>query len=323
MASIAQSVGAFRKQWHWIVIGGGAMLIWTAIAIPNLLRVRVATHPEQLERDSGLAAPMNAPSSFYRERDALKLVSAGAVPANAESGREIVRTSSMSIVVQHPAETAQRIAALAENFGGYLVSEDGGGQTATSGTLTIRVPAARFQEARAEIRKLGLRVENEKVDAEDVTRQYIDQDASIRNFRAEEAQYLSIIKQASTVKDMLAVSEKLSDVRGQIEQQQAEFNALSRQVETVSIAISLHTESEAQVAGLNWRPLYQVKMALRDGLESLANYATAMITVFFYLPAALLWAGTIFGTIFIGAKLVGWAGRRWFGAKAAEASIVQ
>ena len=74
---------------------------------------------------------------------------------------------------------------------------EGGGQNCNRGTLTIRVPAARFEEARAEIRKLGLRVESEKIDAQDVTRQYVDQDASIRNLRAEEAQYLTILKQAA------------------------------------------------------------------------------------------------------------------------------
>jgi len=56
-------------------------------------------------------------------------------------------------------------------------------------TLTIRVPAGRFEEARAEIRKLGIRVEGEKIEAWDRTRQYVDQDASIRNLRAEESQY--------------------------------------------------------------------------------------------------------------------------------------
>ena len=67
------------------------------------------------------------------------------------------------------------------------MSAEGGGQNATAGTLTIRVPAARFEEARAEIRKLGLRVESEKIDAQDVSRQYVDQDANLRNLRAEEA----------------------------------------------------------------------------------------------------------------------------------------
>jgi hypothetical protein len=44
-----------------------------------------------------------------------------------------------------------------------------------------RQRAARFEEARAEIRKLGLRVESEKVQAQDVTRQYVDEDANLRN----------------------------------------------------------------------------------------------------------------------------------------------
>ena len=233
--------------------------------------------------------------------------------ADAAAGRKIIRTSSMEIVVQHPADVADKITALAESMGGYLANADGGGQNATTGTLTIRVPAARFEEARAQIRKLGLRVENERIDAQDVTRQFVDEDASIRNLHAEEAQYLAILKQATTVKDLLAVSEQLSQVRGQIEQQQAEFNALSKQIETVAISVSLRTEAEAQVFGLNWRPAYQLKLALRDGLESLANYATAMATFLFYLPAVVLWLGTIAMGIVTGWRLLRWVGRRWFG----------
>jgi hypothetical protein len=92
------------------------------------------------------------------------------------------------------------------------------------------------------------------------------------------------MKRANTVKDTLEVSEELSTVRGQIEQQQAEFQALSKQVETVEINVTLHTEAEAQVFGLRWRPLYQLKLALRDGLNSLGNYATAWPASSFCCP---------------------------------------
>jgi hypothetical protein len=82
----------------------------------------------------------------------------------------------------------------------------------------------------------------------------------------------------------------------------------------VAIAISLRTEAEAQVFGLNWRPLYQVKLALRDGLESVAGYASVMTAILFYLPAVLLWVGTILGGAVVGWRLLRWVGRRWFGA---------
>jgi cell division protein FtsL len=237
---------------------------------------------------------------------------------DAMSGRKIVRNSSLEMVVQHPAEAADQIAALAESFGGYVVSSEGGGQNAKAGTLTIRVPAGRFEQVRAEIRKLGLRIESEKIDAQDVSQQYVDQESNLRNLRAEETQYLAILRQANTVKDMLAVSAQLSEVRGQIEQQQAEFNALSQQVDTVAFTISLRTESEAQIWGLNWRPAYQLELALREGLESVATYATAMTSILFYLPAALLWLGTITAGALGAWRVTRWVGRRWFVAKTAE-----
>jgi hypothetical protein len=217
------------------------------------------------------------------------------------------------MIVAHPADATDKITALAENLSGYIETVSSSGPEATSASLTLRVPADRFAQARAEIRKLGVRITGERVDAQDVTRQYVEQDATLRNLRAEEAQYLTILKQASTVKDMLAVSEQLSEVRGQIERQEAEFRALSRQIETVSIAISLRTEAEAQTFGLNWRPLYQLKLRLRDGLESVATYATAMITILFYLPAALLWGGTILLGLVVSWKIVRWIAVRWFG----------
>jgi hypothetical protein len=238
------------------------------------------------------------------------------------SDRKMIRTSSIEMTVQRPAEAAEKIRALAEREGGFLVSSEmRGEQDATGGSLTIRVPAARFEAVRAEIRKFGLRVESEKIEAQDVTRQYVDQEANLRNLQAEEAQYLGILKQAHTVKDTMEVSEKLSEVRGQIEQQQAEFNTLSKQIETVAITVSLRAEAEARVFGLNWRPLYQMKMALRDGLDGVADYASAMTAIAFYLPAVLLWLGTILLGAAVGRRLLRWAARRVFGWQKTAAAV--
>ena len=177
----------------------------------------------------------------------------------------------------------------------------------------MRVPTEHFEEARGEIRKLGLRVDSERVEAQDVTRQYVDLDARLRNLRGEESQYLSIMKHANTVKDTLEVSEKLSEVRGQIEQQQAEFQVLSKQVDTVEIAVSLHTEAQAQVFGLHWRPLYQLKLAVREGVISFGNYAAAMAGFVFLLPTILLWLMTILLGAAVGWRLLRWASRVLFG----------
>ena len=121
------------------------------------------------------------------------------------------------------------------------------------------------------------------------------------------------MKRANTVKDTLEVSEKLSEVRGQIEERQAEFQALSKQVETVAISVSLRTEADARVFGLNWRPLYQLKLAMREGLNGLGNYAAAMAGFLFMLPAVLLWLTTILLGAAVGWRMLRWASRVFFG----------
>lgn len=318
MTTLAQSLRQINKPWQWIAMGAGILLIWVFVAQTTMHppQVQLMQTPPRRETADTALAPRDveiAPASSAQQavaQDAAKSVA----PVIAGAERKIIRTSSLDMVVQHPAEVAEKITALAESLGGYVETSNSGGQNAASGTLTLRVPASQFLKSLIEIRKLGLRVENERVDAQDVTRHYVDQDARIRNLRAEEAGFLQILKQATTVKEMLAVSERLSDVRGEIERQQAEFSALSKQIETVSLAISLRTESEAQVFGLNWRPGYQLKMALHDGLESVATYATTMTTILFYLPATLLWTGTIFVGVIACRWIVLWS-KRWFIAK--------
>jgi hypothetical protein len=290
-----------------------------AVAVPNLMRSRMAADTAE---EFALPVAQRDQLASYQDRSykAPAAALSNALHATAAKGgvdspldRKMVRNSSMDLVVQNPPEAAEKIRELAEQMGGFLASSQVSGATnAGRASLTICVPAARFEEARAEIRKLGLRVESEKVEAQDVTRQFVDQEANLRNLRAEEAQYLAILKQAYTVNDTLAVSDKLSEVRGQIEQQQAEFDALSRQTETVAIAVSLRAEAEAQVFGLRWRPLHQVKLALRDGLDAMADYAVAMTSFVFYLPAVLLWLGTIVAGATAGWKVFRWVARVFF-----------
>jgi cell division protein FtsL len=274
-----------------------------SMVIPNLLWTTSSTYDLNTRRSV-------AGSGGSRDK-----VTSDAYPFEAkdDQDRKTIRNGSLDLIVKNPRETSERIRQLAERAGGFLVtSEIFGGQDVSSATLQIRVPTNRFEEVRGEIRKLGLRVENEKIQAEDVTKQYVDQAARLRNLRAQETQYLGILKQAKTVKDTLEVSDKLNEVRGEIEQQQAEFEALSKQVETVSLSISLRAEADAKVFGLNWRPLYQLKIAARQGIDGIADYAAAMSSFLFYLPTVLLWLATILIGAPLGWRILRWAGRSLF-----------
>ena len=290
-----------RRQTGLGAVGFDPVSMWrTRSVVPMLARSR-----GYVGGGGGGGSARNLPDKVRVATMAMSV----APPPNNQGGedRKLTRTCTMDLVVKVPAEAAQKIRQMAEQMGGYLEnSQINGSQSAGSASLTIRVPAARIEEARTEIRKLGLRVESDRLEAQDVTKDYVDREAQLRNLHAQEQQYLLIMKRASTVKDTLEVSEQLNEVRGQIEQEQAEFNALSKQVETVAITVSLNAEADAQVFGISWRPLYRLKMAARDGLDGLGDYLATMTAFAFYLPTILLWLATIL----IGAAL-SWRILRW------------
>jgi hypothetical protein len=285
---------------------------WQPVALWHETRLSAMLHRGVVGGVSGgIGAGNQGPSVSMASVDGLP--APPPPPPHTSADRKMIRTGLMDLMVENPRNTSEKIRELAEHSGGFLVSsETYGAQDASSASLQIRVPAIKFEEVRAEIRKLGLRLESEKLQSEDVTKQYVDQAARLRNLRAQETQYLGILKQAKTVKDTLEVSDKLNEVRGEIEQQQAEFDALSKQVDTVALTISLRPESDVQVFGLNWHPLYQLKLAARQGLDSIGDYASAMGLFLFYLPTVLLWLTTILIGAAIGWRTLRWAGRALF-----------
>jgi hypothetical protein len=228
-----------------------------------------------------------------------------------DDSRHIIRTANFDLEVKSPSSAVDQVRRLAERMGGFLVQSDTGNDR-NDATIEIRVPTSRYEETRNELQRLALRVDLERVNANDVTKEYADRQARLRNLTAQEAQYLSIMKQAHTVKDTLDVSAKLSEVRGQIEQQQAEFAALAKQVQTVDISVSLRAEADAQVFGLHWRPLYEIKLGARDGLESVAAYTAIVVAALFRLPAFLLWLTTIIAVAAIVVRSTRWIWRRYF-----------
>jgi hypothetical protein len=308
----------WAKHRRALKLGGLALALLTAIfvSMPALKRrsmdeyADVASVSESADYHSSGATRAKLIAANYDKSPR----STGDAPAPSPSpDRKLIRTSTLDMVVKTPSQSSEQIIRLAENAGGFLVSSQvSGSDTAPTASLTVGVPAAQYEAIRAQIRQLGLRVDSERVEAEDVTKQYIDQEARLRNLRAQEQQYLGILRQASTVKDTLAVSEQLNSVRGEIEQQQAEFETLSKQVETVAINVTLRAEADAQVFGLHWRPLYQLKVAARQGLDGLGDYANSMASFLFLLPSIVLWTATIFLGAAICWRFLRWAGRVLF-----------
>lgn len=232
----------------------------------------------------------------------------------AETERQVVKQGSLSLLVKKADETAEKIKSIAGDFKGftdavyiYNVSE-----TSKSGTVTIRIPSDKFDEAMAKIKELAIRVEQEEVSATDVTAEFVDMEAWLINLKAEEQQYVRIMAEAKNVEDTLNVARYLSETRGAIERLQAQINYLSGRIEMSSITVSLTEEGDVELFGIHWRPLFTLKQAFRDMLSGLTGYADSMIGLILFLPTLILWLATFVAAFWLLRKLYKFIRRKFF-----------
>jgi hypothetical protein len=159
--------------------------------------------------------------------------------------------------------------------------------------LHLRVPASQLESALADCKKAAVHVNREQVDAADVTREWTDNEARMRNLQAAEQQYLAILRRAGTIKDTLEVTDKLNEVRGYIEQLRAEINLMAHDVAMSSITIQLIPASQPTGIFTAWRPLQGVHDSLAALAGGVSTWVNFMLAALILLPAILLWCGTV------------------------------
>ncbi len=157
-----------------------------------------------------------------------------AVPAE----RRIIKTGEITIEVSNVANTLGRVRAMALELGGYV----GGSQAGTledAATLTLRIPAARFDDALADLHGLDAKVVAEATRESDVSTQIVDLEARIANLEASETSYRGLLARAQKVEDILAVQSRLDQVRGEIEQLKAQLKDLAGQADLATLTVTL------------------------------------------------------------------------------------
>lgn len=153
--------------------------------------------------------------------------------------RMIVHTGDMSLVVDDVVDARDEIARLAVRFDGFVVSSwIRGEEQDMRGWISLRVPADKFEQALAKLRELAVSVTSESTASLDVTEEYIDLGARLRNAEATESQYLALLEKA-TVEEIIRIYELLHRVRREIEQIRGRMLYLERTVSMSLITVFL------------------------------------------------------------------------------------
>lgn len=151
-----------------------------------------------------------------------------------------IKTANLAVEVLDVPKAQQDAEAIAKAVRGRVESSqksDDEGRLA-SAELTFRVPVASFETAVNRIRKLG-RVLNDSLSGQDVTAEVADTAARLKVMKAEEDQYVELLKATKKIGEVLSVKERLSQVRQEIESLEASNKVLKSQAAESTINLSL------------------------------------------------------------------------------------
>jgi len=170
------------------------------------------------------------------------------------------------------------VAALATELGGYVVSSNKGeDENKKSGRISIRIPANRFNEAFTKLRALAIKVPSESTNSQDVTEEYMDLQARLRNLEATEAQFLALLQKAQTVEEIVKVQRELSNIRGEIERVKGRIQYLDRTTDMSLINVNLQ---ETKTVG---KTKWDVVDILKSAVNGLIGFGKVLATIFIWL----------------------------------------
>jgi hypothetical protein len=287
------------------------LTIVTLVTVLSLMLTACAPAGAPAAMDMAVESAAPAPAMEYDMAEA-----AAEMPAGAPLDRKIIGTASIDLVVADTEVTISKVTQLAQGVGGYVANTNFydysvGEKSMPAGNMTLRVPAAELDNTLAKLTALAVDVTSQSLTREDVTNQYTDLNAQLRNLEATENELRELLsevraKPGAKPEDILAVHRNLTEIRGQIEQVQGRKNMLDNLISLATIHLSLTPDAaELPIVEDSWRPGATVSAALRalvGALQSLGNLAIWL--ALYVLPVLALVLLPVVALVWLAVRLI-------------------
>ncbi|MCB0183424.1 MAG: DUF4349 domain-containing protein [Caldilineaceae bacterium] len=290
----ARPLWAPQLRRHWLTSVIMVLLVSAACSAPRMERAMEAPAASSMDTASG-GNDMAAPAAEE---------AAAAVDASYQDGiplaRKIVARATMTVVVDDTDAVVETIQEKLERSGGYVAAANlyrsqYGGDEQLQGMMTLRIPADTLESFMQDIEGMAVAVNDKTISREDITDQYSDVDARLRNLQATENELREMLaevraKPNATPEDILTVYRHLTDIRGEIEQAQGRKNMFDNLVSLSTLDLTLTPNwTTIPVVEEGWQPGRTLRNASRELVSALQDLGDAAIwLVVFLLPILVL-----------------------------------
>jgi len=190
-----------------------------------------------------------------------------------ERTQKIIKSADITIYVEKFDEKVAEIIKMVDELGGYIESSQIQGEKSADSSqrahLALRIPEAKLNDALERIKTLG-RVTNQQIKGEDITDNYYDTDARIRNLVQQEQRLLEILKMAENVDEILRIENELNRVRTEIDMLQGQIKMWDKMVEMSLVSVNL-IEQEPSKERVTVITLDELLQKVKQGFISAVN----------------------------------------------------
>jgi hypothetical protein len=175
------------------------------------------------------------------------------------------------------------------------------------GQWRVRVAVARFDDFRSAVLKLG-EVEKDTSDSEDVTEEYYDLEAHIKNRQAEEESLRKLLeKSGDKIENILAVRKELAQVRDDINRKQGRLKLLANLTDLTTVNVTIREKQRfnagpppavAEVPTFGMR----VRRTFTSSIDALTAFVQDLALVAIALAPWALLAAVVLGPIYLVAR---------------------
>jgi hypothetical protein len=275
----------------------GLLLIVTILLTLGCATRQTATASRDDETVLRYAAGESAPAQPVPGAQSVEAESgkyeAASLPGAAQIERKIIYNVTLNLVVKDTDESLAELEHVTQEMGGFVAHSN---VWRTEGyrqaNVTVRVPADKLNDALAQYRALALDIENESLDSSDVTADYVNLEADLKNEQRTEVELQELLETRSETgrtEDILEVHRELSTVRAEIERIQGQMRYLDNLSDMATVQITLTPDELLQPIEVGgWKPQGTARDAIRMLLRTLQFFADAGIVFVLYILPTLI-----------------------------------
>jgi hypothetical protein len=160
-----------------------------------------------------------------------------------DTSHKIIKTGEIIFETSNLKDKRKRIIRVLSALNGY-VSEDNQNfnheYNRQEFIMEVRLPSRKFDLLIDSVETGVDKIDSKTISVKDVTTQFIDIKTALANKRTLENTYLSLLNKANKISDVLAIENKLTQIRTTIDSTQGELNYLRKQVAYSSIKITMY-----------------------------------------------------------------------------------